>query len=591
MKARTKQTIQFYWKHAKKHPWLMLLSYIGIFIGVGSSMAYPIIFSEIIDLLTLGVSAIDFSVVWFWFWMLVAAYTMSAFGWRLGVYSVCLFEPKVMERIANECFAEIHKHSYNFFNNEFVGSLVKRAGRMVRSFESFFDVITFEMTGIALHLVIGIVVLSWVHPIFGVAMITWAFVFLLVNYLISRYKLKKYDLPCAKSDSEVTAYLADSISNNINVKLFSNREYEKNEFGEVVKRWKKRSTASWMFSSHVEIFQSIWMGATELFMIYMAISLWREGSISIGSFVLIQTYLIEIFMSTWHFGRYIRRLYEAFADADEMTEILHTPIEVEDKAGAKPLLVTRGGIEMKNVDFAYTESDREMGAEGVINNLNLRIKPSERIALIGPSGGGKTTIVKLLLRLFDIQKGKILVDGQEIAKMTQDSVRKQIALVPQDPILFHRSLMENIRYGRLEASDEEVYAAAKMAHCDEFIKNMPKGYDTLVGERGVKLSGGERQRVAIARAILSNAKILILDEATSSLDVNSEKLIQEALAQLSKNKTTIVIAHRLSTVKNVDRILVLEDGKIVEEGNHTSLMKAGGLYKSLWDLSAGGILA
>lgn len=585
MKTTTKQTIRFYLKHVKKHPWLMLFTFFGIFVGVATTLTFPFVIKEIIDLLTLGTENIDMSKVWFWFGILIVAYFVNMAGWRIGVYSICLFEPKVMENISNECFASIHKHSYNFFNNEFVGSLVKRAARMMRSFESFFDVIAFEMFGIAMHLLIGISVLFWVHPVFGAAMLTWSVIFILMNYFISRYKLKRYDIPCAKSDSEVTGYLADTVSNNVNVKLFSNRQYEKRGFGKVMKKWKKLSTDSWIFSAHVELAQNILILVTEVFMIYMAIVLWKDGTITVGTFVLIQTYLIEIFMSTWHFGRHLRRLYRSFADAAEMTEILHTPIEVEDLPGAKPLLITRGEIEIKNVDFAYDESDRKMGAEGVIKKLNLRVKPGERIALIGPSGGGKTTIVKLLLRLFDIKKGKILVDGQEIAEMTQDSVRKQIALVPQDPILFHRSLMENIRYGRLDASNEEVFAAAKMAHCDEFIRNMPKGYETLVGERGVKLSGGERQRVAIARAILSNAKILILDEATSSLDVHSEQLIQDALAQLTKNKTTIVIAHRLSTVKNVDRILVLEDGKVVEEGNHTSLMQAGGLYKSLWDVS------
>ncbi|EKD93937.1 MAG: ABC transporter related protein [uncultured bacterium] len=228
---------------------------------------------------------------------------------------------------------------------------------------------------------------------------------------------------------------------------------------------------------------------------------------------------------------------------------------------------------------------------GVIQKFSFKLNPSEKVALIGPSGGGKSTLTKLMLRLFDVDKGKILIDGQDISKVTQDSLRGQIALVPQDPILFHRSLEENIRYGRLEASAEEIRAAAHLAHCHEFIEQMPKKYATVVGERGVKLSGGERQRIAIARAILANSKILILDEATSSLDSESEKLIQDALKNLMKNKTTFVIAHRLSTIVSMDRILVLEEGKIVEEGSHRVLIrKKGGLYRKLWELQGGGYL-
>ncbi|OGJ43526.1 hypothetical protein A3J23_04225 [Candidatus Peregrinibacteria bacterium RIFCSPLOWO2_02_FULL_48_14] len=261
-------------------------------------------------------------------------------------------------------------------------------------------------------------------------------------------------------------------------------------------------------------------------------------------------------------------------------------------------------MEFEKVSFSYMESLHngfsvarprrvtEEDESSVLRHFSFHVKPGERVAFIGPSGGGKTTIVKLLLRLFDVDKGRILIDGQDISKVTQDSLRVQIALVPQDPVLFHRSLMENIRYGRLDASNEEVVAAAKLAHADEFIRRFPKGYETHVGERGVKLSGGERQRVAIARALLANTRILILDEATSSLDSESEKLIKDALKVLMRGKTVFVIAHRLSTIIDMDRILVLEKGRIVEEGSHADLVgKEGGLYKKLWDLQVGGYLA
>jgi ATP-binding cassette subfamily B protein len=259
--------------------------------------------------------------------------------------------------------------------------------------------------------------------------------------------------------------------------------------------------------------------------------------------------------------------------------------DVQDVLSAKQLTVSKGAIEFKKVDFGYNATRK------ILREISLSIKPGEKIALVGSSGAGKSTVTKLLLRLFNLNKGKILIDGQDIAKVTQDSLRQNIALVPQDPILFHRSLKDNIRYGKPDATEEELIAASKQAHCHEFITALPEGYDSLVGERGVKLSGGERQRVAVARAILMNAPILILDEATSSLDSESEALIQDALTKLMEGKTVIAIAHRLSTIMQMDRIIVMQEGRILDEGKHEDLLTRDGLYKSLWSIQAGGFLA
>jgi ATP-binding cassette subfamily B protein len=290
-------------------------------------------------------------------------------------------------------------------------------------------------------------------------------------------------------------------------------------------------------------------------------------------------------MMVWDFGRIMTRVYERLAEAEEMTEILSLPHGVVDNPKAKKLKIKSGGIRFEEVGFRYEEGEK------VVKDFNLEVKPGQMVALVGLSGSGKSTLAKLLLRLYDVDEGRILVDGQNIAKVSQESLRKNISLVPQDPILFHRSLMENIRYGRFEASDKEVIGAAKLAYCDGFISKLKDGYQSMVGDRGIKLSGGERQRVAIARAILKNSPILVLDEATSSLDSESEKYIQKSLNNLMKGKTVIVIAHRLSTIKRADRIVVISDKKIVEDGNHNQLIKAkSGIYKKLWKIQVGGFI-
>jgi ABC-type multidrug transport system fused ATPase/permease subunit len=294
--------------------------------------------------------------------------------------------------------------------------------------------------------------------------------------------------------------------------------------------------------------------------------------------------VIQVTHRLWSFSRIIRDLYESFADAKEMAEIMLRPHEIAQNADAEALISEKGKIEFTNVTFGFGDNSP------VISDLSLTIAPGERIALVGPSGAGKTTFVKLLMRFYDPKEGAVLIDGQKIKNVDIVSLRSALALVPQDPSLFHRSLLENIRYGRPDASDDEVIAAARLANCDEFISVLPLGYETLVGERGVKLSGGERQRVAIARAFLRNAPILILDEATSSLDSESEGLIQDALLRLMQGRTTIVIAHRLSTIRHMDRIVVMEEGKITEDGAHEALIKNGGKYSLLWSLQQGGFL-
>ncbi len=299
--------------------------------------------------------------------------------------------------------------------------------------------------------------------------------------------------------------------------------------------------------------------------------------------VLLQSYVIRLVENLWNFASIVRTFYDGFADAQEMAVILDKPYSVSDNPTVS-LSTTKGDLEFKDVTYIYDKNNTK-----VFDNFSLTIPAGQKVAIIGSSGAGKSTFVKLIMRLFDVTQGSICIDGVDIRNISQENLRSQISFVPQEPVLFHRTLMENIRYGRRDATEEEVKKAAELAHCTEFIENLPYKYETYVGERGVKLSGGERQRVAIARAILKDAPILVLDEATSSLDSQSEVLIQDALHNLIKGKTTIVIAHRLSTIREMDRIVVIANGKIVEEGKHEELIKKiDGEYKKLWDLQAGG---
>ncbi|MBI5135164.1 ABC transporter ATP-binding protein [Candidatus Uhrbacteria bacterium] len=475
-------------------------------------------------------------------------------------------------------------HSFRFFSNSFVGSLVKKVTRFNRSFETIEDKILWNLYPLALRIIAVVAVLFTVHRTIAIILLMWTLLFLFFNYWFAVWKLP-YDERRAAKDSEITGVLADAITNHSNIHLFSGFRFELARLQNVANQWRKLRVFTWSLEQVMESAQFALAILVEFGLMALALRYWRDGLLGVGTFVLLQTYFIQLFIRLWDFGRNVRNIYEALADAREMVEVLYTPHEITNAPAAKMLRVESGHIELKKVTFSYHQT------RTIIHGIDLAIAGGQKVALIGPSGSGKSTIVKLLFRLYEIDSGKLLIDEQNIQKVTQESLHSALSLVPQDPILFHRTLMENIRYGRRDATDAEVIRAATLAHCHEFINDFPNGYETFVGERGVKLSGGERQRVAIARAILRDAPILVLDEATSSLDSHSEALIQDALKNLMHGKTTIVIAHRLSTIQQMDRIVVLDHGRIVEQGSHASLLKTkGSMYQKLWKIQAGGFL-
>jgi ATP-binding cassette subfamily B protein len=501
-----------------------------------------------------------------------------------GITNVFL-QARVMSDMLTASFENLLGHSYRFYSNVFTGSLVRKVSRLSRAYEDFTDQITGSLIP---TIVISAGVLSILfsrNTVLGSLLLGWMAIFLGIHVSIALWKMK-YDRLRSEKDSESTGVLADALTNIIPIKLFSNYEYEKARYQKVTGELRHLRILGWGIGEAVDALQGALMIAIELALYFLWLRYWEGGTglVTTGDFVLIQGFIAVLFTKIWEFGRVVRRLHESVADAAEMVEIIDTPYDIQDRRNAKELRVRAGKIEVKDVTFGFH------GTRNVLKNFTLTIKPGEKVALVGSSGAGKTTITALLLRFHDVDGGEIIVDGQNIAHVTQTSLRQEIALVPQDTILFHRTLMENIRYGKLNATDKEVIEAAKKAHCHEFISQLPYGYETFVGERGVKLSGGERQRVAIARAILKNAQILILDEATSSLDSEVERLIQDALETLMKKKTAIVVAHRLSTIRKMDRIIVIRDGAIISEGTHDLLLEKDGIYKKLWQIQAGGFV-
>ena len=583
----TKRILNVYWQHVRRYKGPTLWIFLFIAFANTIDVLTPLFYKRFFDLLS-GETAVESSLVpgllIKTLVFVVCFRLLTWMGWRCANFMSNWFQPRIMADLEQTSLSSLHEHSYRFFSNNFAGSLVRKVSRLSRSFEQLADQIQFHFIPLTIVITGNLIVLFSRSILLASILLVWIVIFMLVNILYARWKLA-YDFKRSAIDSEATGVLADSVTNAITVKFFTGKLFENRLFKEVTERLRKANTFTWNLGELLEAFQSFFMTMIEFVILYFSVKLWQEGVLTIGDFALIQGYLIGIFMKIWDFGRSVRHVFTALADADEMVDILNLPQEVQDSHQAQELHVQESRIEFQDVSFYFNKTRQ------ILHNMNLVITPKEKVALVGPSGAGKSTITKLLFRFFEIEQGKILVSGQDIAHVTQESLREQIALVPQEPILFHRTILENIRYGRRDASDEEVIEAAKKAHAHEFIQMLSEGYSTYVGERGVKLSGGERQRIAIARAILKNAPILVLDEATSSLDSESEALIQQALEELMRDKTTIVIAHRLSTIMKMDRILVIDEGKVVESGTHQELLeKKENIYKKLWEIQAGGFI-
>ena len=593
--VKLKDVLAAFWRGIKPKKWLLFVFILSIILVNIVTIIIPLFYKQFFDIVSAGADPAIIGqqllkIVFYVLGLNLVAWVL----YRIATLANNVYEPAVMANLKQQSYDHLMGHSYSFFVNNFAGSLVQKVNRFARAFERMTDDLIWNLLPLVVRVTAILIVVFLINKWIATVILIWTVIFLLYNIIFSRWKLK-YDIKVAEMDSITTGYLSDTITNQNNVQLFNGFNFESQGYKKVTNEHAKITKFSWNLDAIIEGGQAFLSYAIEFFLFFYAIKYWQQGAITIGVFVLLQAYVINIINQLWGFTRLVRDVYQGYADSKEMVEINLLPHEIEDSPSAQKLLVEKGEIEFKNLKFSFNET-RE-----AIKNINLVIKSGEKIALIGPSGAGKTTLVKLILRLYSPASGEILIDGQDISKVTQESLRKNISMVPQDPILFHRTLSENISYGKINENvastgsygvvKKDIEKAAKLAHCDEFIKNLPHGLDTYVGERGIKLSGGERQRVAIARAILKNAPILVLDEATSSLDSHSEMLIQDALNNLMRDKTTIVIAHRLSTIQKMDRIVVIDNGKITEQGTHEELLsKEGGLYGKLWELQAGGFL-
>ena len=523
-------------------------------------------------------------------WTLIVLYSVSGLwssviGWRLVLYLVWAFETAMQRDLYAQCFSKLTNQTLFFHSNKFGGSLVSQTNKLVGAVESFWDTIIWSVLPLVVSLVGSIIVLSTLLWQYALFLLIFSIVFSLVVYYGSKpmAKLTKKE---AKASNKLNGQLADVISNVLAVKSSGAEATEQKFFAKTVSSWRNSSLdVMHGFLKVSTIYSSINM-VIKIGAIAFAVYAAQNDLVSVASVYLIITYTGSVAHELWNMNGIMRNYNRIIGNANDMVEILQTPTTLIDKSSSK-LEVTSGEISMDKITFTHDEGQ----GDTLFHDFSLDIKPGEKIGLVGASGSGKTTLTKLLLRFADIDSGKITIDGQDISEVTQASLRAKIAYVPQEPLLFHRSVRENIAYGRPDATDAEIEEAAKKAGAYDFIVGLKDGFDTMVGERGTKLSGGQRQRVAIARAILKDAPILVLDEATSALDSESEALIQKSLETLMENRTSIVIAHRLSTIAKLDRIIVLKNGKIVEDGSHDELInKKRGVYAKLWARQSGGFI-
>ncbi|RVC57351.1 MAG: ABC transporter ATP-binding protein [Mesorhizobium sp.] len=570
--------------HWRRQPWLLSLIMGAFLLSTLADVLTPLYSGRLVDAVANG-SAAD-AVAWnaaiSAFWMLVALALTGVVLRNAAFMAIVELTLKMMADIAADAFHRVQRFSTDWHANSFAGSTVRKITRGMWALDLLNDTILIALLPSVVMLVGSTLLLGWFWPLMGAVVAAGSVLFITVTATLSL----GYVAPAARLantwDTRLGGSLADAVSCNAVVKGFGAETREEARLARVVAKWRARTGRTWVRGTVNGTTQGTMLLLLRTAVIGLALMLWAWGQASAGdvafvltSFFVLQGYLRDI-------GTHIRNLQRSINDMEELVDFQAEPLGIEDRPAAGPIRINDGRISFDRVTFHYGNHRLPL-----YRDFSVEIASGERVGLVGHSGSGKTTFVKLIQRLYDVNAGRILIDGQDISEVAQASLRAQIAIVQQEPILFHRSLAENIAYARPSATQAEIEHAARLASAHDFICDLPKGYGTLVGERGVKLSGGERQRVAIARAFLADARILILDEATSSLDSESEVLIQQAMERLMVGRTTLVIAHRLSTVRALDRLLVFDRGRIIEEGSHDHLIRLnGGIYRRLFERQA-----
>ncbi len=587
--STTSRTLQIYWRYTRRYIVIFLVASIGAALAVVTqAMIPPYIVARIFSKLQFAYAhhqTLHFSMFANYFTWFALSMIIGMVLWRIQGYYVWKLEEQVRRDAANEVYDHLQAQSQRFHADRFGGAIVSQTNKFLGSYERLMDEFIWNVIPSVTTLVVAIGVLLFISWQYALILLAISFVYLLI--MSKRVKKQMpYNVDLAAKESQQTAALADAITNMNTVRAFAGEAYESNRFRQYSNRLHISYRKLTIEALKTDALSHVQTNGFQIISLLAGLIAVTTYNFNVSLLYLLVSYTGRIVDRLWEFSRIVRNTNRSLGDAVEMTEILNVVPEIQDPPRPEKVSIQRGEVQFKHVMFAYPENQKKP----LFRGLDMKIKPGEKVGLVGPSGGGKTTITQLLLRFMDVQDGEITIDHQNIATIKQADLRSRIAYVSQEPILFHRTLAENIGYGDQAASQEVIEGVAKMAHAHDFIRQLPKGYETLVGERGVKLSGGQRQRVAIARAMLKNAPILVLDEATSALDSESEVLIQDALWRLMEGRTAIVIAHRLSTIQHMDRIIVLEEGQVVEQGSHKELLARNGTYAKLWTHQSGGFI-
>lgn len=577
---RRQSILSFFWAHIKPYKWFYLVMLSGPIIGSLQPLAYNYSIKLFLDIMTANV-AFTYGDILYPILLFISTQVVASLIWTFGQIAESKAEPYVRRSILLQSYDYVTHHSYLFFQNTFTGAISSKIKGILDGYDKFWDEMHHGLMHNLLKSVVSLGALFLINMSLGLFVLIWSAVYVPIMYRLSTH-LNRLSFIETESRHSLIGRLSDTITNIISLFSFAGRKRECDALdGQISNDFIPKQVKTYKHNIKLNIIAWLLYFILYFFILFYMVHLRNIGAISVGDFAFVFGITFVVAEDIWRTTMSLQDFSRTMGDLKSCLSVLHTPQQNTDPKDAKPLVLTTPKIELKNVSFGYSKKDF------VFKNLTLSINPGEKVGLVGHSGSGKSSLINLLLKYFTVTAGEILISDQNIDKLTQDSIREQIAIIPQDTLLFHRTLMENIRYGKPTATDEEVIAASKKAHLHDFIMTLPEQYQSYVGERGIKLSGGQRQRIAIARAILKDAPILILDEATSALDSQTEKFIQDSLNFLikDKQKTVIAIAHRLSTLKHMDRIIVLEKGQVIEEGKHATLVRSpDSLYKKLWDL-------